>query len=190
MSFDGARRLRGGILCIRGDAPRGSNDAELPKKSETDPAERASLLHTPPAQIYYINLIVGAAAQIPKSDMPRKAALVTELATLIKRVRRIFFKYTLLNLGKGGRDPIPPSSYSEDALVKLCELIRYDLNTLECMMNALTASYPDDRGKRIDAVHAPVTGAFGAELLRLHDNHEFAPAALLTGFMNLSGIYG
>ena len=57
-------------------------------------------------------------------------------------------------------------------------------------MHALTASYPDDRGKRIDAVHAPVTGAFGAELLRLHDNHEFAPAALLTGFMNLSGVYG
>ena len=119
-----------------------------------------------------------------------RAALVTKLAALIKRVRRIFFQYTLLDLGRGGHDPIPPSSYNEDALVKLCELIKYDLNTLERMMHALTASYPDDRGKRIDAVHAPVTGAFGAELLRLYHNHEFAPAALLTGFMNLSGVYG
>ena len=109
-------------------------------------------------------------------------------ADLISRTWRIFYTYRLVDLSRGGRDPIPPSAYNEDTLVKLCELIQYDLSTLDCMMHALTASYPDDRGKRIDAVHAPVTRAFGAELLRLLDNHGFAPGALLSGFMNLSGI--
>ena len=84
-----------------------------------------------------------------------RAALVTKLTELINKVRRIFFKYTLHDLSRGGRGIISLSAYNEDTLVKLCELIQYDLSTLDCMMHALTASYPDDRGKRIDAVHRP-----------------------------------
>ena len=62
-----------------------------------------------------------------------RATLVTKLAELINRIRRIFFKCTLFDLSRDGRDPIPLSAYNEDSLVKLCNLIQYDLS-LPCLV--------------------------------------------------------